>query len=159
MNMTKNIVVPFLFFCVTAGFSQDGLQYGGSAEDAKALNELNEQHAKAFATGDSRILSDKILADDYILISNSGKIYRKGEVVNQVASSKTSAQSIASHSVENVKIRFVSPDVAMVYARVKFKLKNGTIASETQYNDIYAKRNGVWVCVSGNNTSVGPSSK
>jgi Domain of unknown function (DUF4440) len=152
--MKKIIIVVLAFFSAGIVFSQDADKYGATPVDIKALQELNEQHANAFATGNSAILNDKILADDFILISNNGKVYRKPEVIQQVVDSKASVQNIVSHTLENVIIRFVAPGVSMVHARIKFKMKDGTITNGVQYNDIYAMRNGRWICVSGNNTPV-----
>lgn len=159
MITMKKIIVALFILSGLPAFAQDTFRHGGSAEDVKILQELNEQHAKAFATANSGILNDRILADDFILIDSDGGIYRKQTVVERVAASRAAAANIISHHVENVVIRFVSSDVAMVHARAKFKMKDGTETGGTQYNDIYARRNGQWVCVSGNNAAVAPTAK
>lgn len=129
-------------------------QIAGSPEDIKTLHQLNKEHANAFATGNSEVLANKILSEDFILIATDGNIYRKKEVIQQVVNSKSEVKNIASHELEDVIVRFVASDVAMVHAVVKFKYKDGKNSSAVRYNDIYAKRNGKWECVSGNNSPV-----
>jgi Domain of unknown function (DUF4440) len=133
---------------------QNTFPYGGSPDDQKTLRDLNNQHAAAFANGDRAILQNKILAEDFMLIASNGQLQKKQEVLYEVDASAALTKNIASHALENVIIRFVAPDVAMVHARIKFTMKDGTVTPGIQYNDIYAKRSGQWVCVSGNNSPV-----
>lgn len=123
----------------------------GSENEIKILEELNTQHAKAFFESKPEILTS-ILADDYILLSENGSLYSKSEVLNQLKSTPKSSV-LASYSIENLQIRFVSTDIAMIHAAAISHLKNGTMRG-VQYNDIYINRNGKWLCVSGNNTPI-----
>lgn len=123
----------------------------GSEEDKKILTEINARHAEAFATSKSELLED-ILAEDFILLQTNGLLYKRNEVLEQVkVSAKSNPQN--RYSIENLFIRFIAPDVAMIHAAFVSTAKDGS-QSGIQYNDIYVKRNNTWVCVSGNNTSI-----
>lgn len=123
----------------------------GTEADRDELKQLNAKHAEAFARSKSELLKD-VLADDYTLLESNGMLYKKTEVLEQV---KTSAKgnTIENFKIENLVIRFVAADVAMIHAAIVMELKGGT-ARGTQYNDIYVKRGGKWVCVAGNNASI-----
>lgn len=123
----------------------------GTDKDKKELKELNDKRAEAFAHSKSELL-ENILSDDFTLLAGNGLLYKKKEVLEQVkAAAKT---NITDHyNIENMFIRFVAPDVAMVHAAMVITRKDGT-QSGTQYNDIYVKRENNWVCVSGNNTPI-----
>jgi hypothetical protein len=124
----------------------------GSEEDKKVLTEINARHAEAFATSKSELL-ENILAEDFILLQTNGLLYKRNEVLEQVkASAKSNPQN--KYSIENLFIRFVAHDVAMVHAAFVSTNKEDGMQSGIQYNDIYVKRNKAWVCVSGNNTSI-----
>lgn len=152
--MKTVILVLSLILCSTICHGQNAFAHGGSPDDLKTLRELNNQHAAAFANGDRAILQNKILAEDFMLIASNGNLQGKEEILDDVDASMAYTQNIFSHALENVIIRFVAPDVAMVHARITFTMRDGTITTGIQYNDIYAKRNGQWVCVSGNNSPV-----
>lgn len=124
----------------------------GTEEDKDVLKQLNARHAEAFARSKSELLKD-VLADDYTLLESNGMLYKKHEVLEQVRSS-AKGNAIENYKIENLTIRFVAPEVAMIHAAIVMEIKGGG-ARGTQYNDIYVKRGGKWVCVSGNNVSIG----
>lgn len=124
--------------------------YKGSETDIKKLTELNRQHVEAFMQAKPDVL-DKILADDFILLSSNGQLYEKQAVLAKLKS--TTNSNLASYSIENLQIRFVAKDIAMIHAAMIEQMKDGS-KTATQYNDVYIKRNDNWVCVSGNNTSI-----
>jgi Domain of unknown function (DUF4440) len=55
---------------------------------------------------------------------------------------------------DNTQILFITDSVATVLSRPPYYGKNSTGESVTQYNDVYVKRNGNWICVSANITAV-----
>lgn len=123
----------------------------GSEMDRRKLTELNAKHAEAFMRSKVELVKD-IFADDYILLSSNGLLYKKLEVLNQIIGS-ADKNMIETYSIENLNIRFVASDVAMIHAAAVMKLKNGKTRA-VQYNDIYVNRAGTWVCVSGNDTLI-----
>ena len=125
--------------------------FAGSESDKKILTELNSMHAEAFLRSKSELV-ENILADDFILLSSNGQLYKKQDVLRQIKES-VSSNSIDTYRVENLTIRFVAPDVSMVHAAVVMQMKDGKTTA-IQYNDVYVKRENKWVCVSGNNTLI-----
>jgi hypothetical protein len=123
----------------------------GSETDHKKLTEINKIHAEAFMNSKPELL-ENILAEDFILLSSNGQLYEKPAILNMLKSS-TPNSNLASYSIENLQIRFVANDIAMVHAALIEKLKDGSMKG-TQYNDVYIKRGENWVCVSGNNTPI-----
>ena len=125
--------------------------YNGSEDDKRALEELNSKHAEAFARSKSELV-ENILANDYTLQEANGLLYKKQEVLNRIRN-QAKNNILESYSIENMSIRFVAADIAMIYAVFAGKMKSGN-TSAIQYNDIYVKRENKWVCVSGNNASI-----
>jgi hypothetical protein len=125
--------------------------HSGSENDKSILTELNAKHAEAFQQSKSELL-ENILADDFILLSSNGRLYKKKEVLTQIKTQRKN-NSVDAYSIENLNIRFVASDVAMIHAAIVTRLKDGKTTA-IQCNDIYAKRGDRWVCVSGNNTPI-----
>jgi hypothetical protein len=125
--------------------------YPVPASDRSILTELNAQHAEAFLKCKPEQVRD-ILADDFILLASNGLLSNKTEVLQQIERNK-SGNTIASYQIENLVIRLIAPEVAMVQAAVISTRRDGRTWG-VQYNDIYVKRENRWLCVSGNNTPI-----
>jgi hypothetical protein len=123
----------------------------GKEADKNVLKELNARLAEALLRS-KRELAENILADDFTLLASNGLLYKKREVLEQIRNTAKS-NSTDTYSIENLSIRFVAHDVAMIHAAIVTRFKDGTVAG-TQYNDIYVKREDRWVCVSANNTPI-----
>jgi hypothetical protein len=54
----------------------------------------------------------------------------------------------------NTQIQFITDSAAMILSRPPYRGKNSSSESLSQYNDIYVKRNGNWICVSASITAV-----
>lgn len=125
--------------------------YIGTENDKNILKELNAKYAEAFARSKSEMV-ENILAEDFTLQASNGQLYKKQDMFDQIRN-QAKNNNIDTYSIENLGIRFVASDIAMIYAIFVAKQKDGK-STATQYNDIYVKRQGNWVCVSGNNTPV-----
>lgn len=123
--------------------------HAGTTNDKNELERLNTTHAEAFAQSKPEILKE-ILAEDYMLLAATGILYKKRDVLQQL---QNNASTIAHYRIENLNIRFVAVDIAMIHAVFVSTFRDGK-TSAIQYNDIYVKREGKWVCVSGNNTYI-----
>lgn len=121
----------------------------GSAKDIEILENLNQKHAEAFMTANPALLKD-VLADDFILLASNGQLYEKEVVLKNLVGR---SNKIESYKIENQQIRFVADDVAMIHAVLITGNQDNT-KTGVQYNDIYVKRDGKWICVSGNNTLI-----
>lgn len=154
-NMTKP-GDPALVFTKVPPPPQLISHHPGTEQDRIALTELNARHAEAFARSKSELL-EEILAEDFTLLESNGLLRKKQEVIEEVTG-QIKNNTIGTYSIENLTIRFVAPDVAMVHAAMIMKSKDGRTRG-TQYNDIYVKRKSKWVCVSGNNVPIGSPAK
>jgi hypothetical protein len=125
--------------------------FSGSEADRNVLKELNAKHAEAFLRSKSELV-ENVLADDFVLLAANGMLYKKPQVLDQIRGSAKN-NNVDTYNIENLSIRFVAADVAMLHAAVVTKRNDGKTTG-LQYNDIYVKRDGNWVCVSGNNTPI-----
>jgi hypothetical protein len=55
---------------------------------------------------------------------------------------------------DEVQIRFISNDAALVFAKPPYLGINDKQESLSRYNDVYVRRNGAWICVSANITNI-----
>ena len=123
----------------------------GTPEDKNILKELNRKYARAFLTGKFELV-ENILADDFTMIASNGSLYRKPELGTRMEEwAKRNAMD--NYKIENVAIRFVASNVAMIHAAAIITNTENK-SSGLQYNDIYVKRDGRWLCVSGNSTPI-----
>jgi ketosteroid isomerase-like protein len=125
--------------------------HAGTQKDKTILKELNAKHAEAFMRSKPD-LAESIFSDDYVLLASNGLLYTKTDVVRQIKDG-ANQNNVDSYSIENVNIRFVASDVAMIHAVAVIKLKDGKIRA-LQYNDLYVYRDSFWKCVSGNDTPI-----
>src|SRR5712691_7873403 len=59
-----------------------------AADDEKAVAALDSQYQAAVAKNDAAGM-DRILADDFILVTGKGKVYTKADLLNEARSGKT----------------------------------------------------------------------
>jgi ketosteroid isomerase-like protein len=60
----------------------------GVGEDEKAVAALDTQYQAAVAKNDAAVM-DRILADDFILVTGKGKIFTKSDLLNEARGGKT----------------------------------------------------------------------
>ena len=60
----------------------------GAAEDEKAVAALDTQYQAAVAKNDAATM-DRILADDFILVTGKGKVFTKSDLLNEARGGKT----------------------------------------------------------------------
>lgn len=122
--------------------------YNGSEQDVKALHELNQKHAAIFLGAKPEYTGD-VLAHDFILLATNGNFYRK-PAVTVLAQQRATVKNVYSYEFENLQIRFAAADIAMIQAVLVATCKDA-VKYTVQYNDVYVKRGGKWVCVFGYN--------
>jgi hypothetical protein len=126
--------------------------YPGSLEDVATLKELNAMLAEGFIYSKPALLK-KVLTDDFLLLTPNGLLHRRPAVLESMTSSRKGAGGIASYTINNLAIRFVTSDVAMLHGVAVTRYDDGQVTG-IQYNDIFVSRGGSWVCVSANNTLI-----
>jgi ketosteroid isomerase-like protein len=88
----------------------------GTAEDEKAVAALDTQYQAAVAKNDAATM-DRILADDFILVTGKGKVYTKADLLKEARDAKTTYDR---QDDTDQKVR-VYGDTAVVTARLRAK--------------------------------------
>ena len=88
----------------------------------------------------------ELLADDFLCSLPDGSIIDRGAFLEQAARPPTVTNLV----VDDVNVRLLG-DVAIVHARTKFNLPDGTPGSG-RYTDVWARRSGRWVAVAAHVT-------
>jgi uncharacterized protein (TIGR02246 family) len=125
----------------------------GQAGDMETIKKLNEDWFHSIQIKDSSILSN-ILADDFVMVNAGGATKNKHDNLMTVVSPGI---EIISSRFDSVKVRLITPDVAILSAWASFSMKeNGkTTNGKNCYQDIYMKRKNKWVAVSAHVTWLG----
>jgi ketosteroid isomerase-like protein len=95
---------------------------------------------------------DKMLADDYVGTSATGKVFTKAQLLEEVKSSK---ENIISFVDEEVKVR-VYGNAAVITARTtaKVRVEGKEVTYLGRYTDTWIKLGGQWKCVAGHNSEI-----
>lgn len=108
--------------------------------DRESLQALNDDYIASVQAGDVKRFSE-ILSDDFLNSNPDGSIVDKAAFLNQIAP-PVKIQKLACHDVD---IRIMG-DFAIIHARTTYELLDGR-PGRGRYTDIYAKRDGRWLCV------------
>lgn len=108
--------------------------------DRETLEELNREYIAAVQNGDVKRFAE-ILSDDFLNTSPDGSLVDKPGFLKQIAP-PAKVRDLACHDV-NVR---VMGDFAIIHARTSYTLTDGR-AGNGRYTDVWARRNGRWLCV------------
>ena len=116
-----------------------------SRSDLDTLTQLNADYIASVQGGNMRRF-DEILADDFLCSNPDGTLIDRTAFLRQTAQ-PVKIRNLATHDV-NVRIM---GDFAIIHARTTYTLPNGSDGSG-RYTDVWARRNGRWLCVSAHVT-------
>ena len=118
----------------------------GVAEDEKAVAALDTQYQAAVAKNDAAVM-DRILADDFILVTGKGKVFTKADLLSEARGGKTVYER--QDDIEQ-KVR-VYGDTAVVTAllRVKGITEGKPFEYKLWFSDTYARTPSGWRYVFG----------
>jgi hypothetical protein len=121
------------------------------AGDAEEVRRLDSELAVATWTGDA-LWFDRNLSDDYTLVTPTGSIRTKRDVMNELG---TPGLKMDPFDPLDVQLRLYG-DTAVVTGRMlqRFLLGRVHYANDLRYTDVYVKRKGRWVLVSGHTSNV-----
>ena len=108
--------------------------------DLKILTALNDDYIASVQNSDVKRF-DEILADDFLNTSPDGSLLDRAGFLKQIAP-KARISNLACHDV-NVR---VMGEFAIIHARTTYTLPDGR-QGNGRYTDIWAKRDGKWLCV------------
>jgi hypothetical protein len=121
------------------------------ADDADEIRRLDKEISVATWAGDPVWFATN-LADDYMLITPSGGIKTKTDVIRELA---TPGLKMDPFEPAEVQVRMYT-DSAVVTGRMlqRFTLGGIRYANDLRYTDMYVKRKGKWVLVSAHVSAV-----
>ena len=109
------------------------------------LNRLNDDYIRSVQMSDVRRF-DEILADDFLNSNPDGSLVDRAGFLERIAR----PAGIANLRAEDVRIRVLG-DFAIIHARTTYTLPDGRAAAG-RYTDIWARRDGKWLCVAAHVT-------
>lgn len=121
------------------------------ADDLDDVRRLGREMTVATWTGDAVWFAEN-LADDYVLITPSGAISTKQDVIRELS---TPGLKMDPYEPTEVEIR-VYGDAAVVTGRMlqRFTLGRVRYANDLRFTEVYVKRKGRWLLVSGHTSAV-----
>jgi ketosteroid isomerase-like protein len=113
--------------------------------DTNTLQQLNQNFCRSVERSDVRWF-DEILADDFLNSNPDCSLVDRAEFLEQIARPATISQ-LEPH---DVRIRILG-EIAIIHARTTFKKADGR-AGAGRYTDVWARRQGQWLCISAHVT-------
>jgi ketosteroid isomerase-like protein len=113
--------------------------------DLDILQELNSGYIESVQRSDVRWF-EKHLAEDFLNSNPDGSLVDRAGFLGQIAR----PAAISGLGVSDVRIRILG-DVAIIHARTNYNRADGQAAAG-RYTDIWARRQGRWLCVAAHVT-------
>ncbi len=115
-------------------------------DDQKAVAALDTEYQAAVKRNDAATMA-RILADDFVLVTGSGKTFTKSELLNDARSGATSYQ----HNDEDAQMVRVWSDVAVVTAKLweQFTTNGKSFDRKFWFSDTYVRTPAGWKYVFG----------
>ena len=140
--MKKSVLAMLLFstsLCLASGPARRN-----DPGDIAAIKQLGTDMGDAMVAVDIDKL-DRIYADDWAIVSSSGKVVTKQDLLTRF---KSGSDKLISYELGPIAVQ-VLDDIAVAHGTVKEKrLRNGKdVSGEGVYMDYLEKRSGKWVVV------------
>jgi len=121
------------------------------ADDVEELRRLDKEITVATWTADPLWFETNV-ADDYVLIAPNGTSRGKRDIIRELS---TPGLKMEPYDPKEVEIRMYG-DAAVVTGRMlqRFTLGNVRYANDLRYTDVWVKRKGRWILVSGHTSNV-----
>jgi len=113
--------------------------------EVETLQQLNRDYITSVQTSDVRRF-EEILAEDFLCSNPDGSLIDRAAFLIQTARPVT----ISNLEASDVVVRILG-DVALIHARTTYTLADGR-AGAGRYTDVWARRQGRWLCVSAHVT-------
>ncbi|MCE7072922.1 nuclear transport factor 2 family protein [Dyadobacter sp. CY327] len=141
MKKSINIILCLSLLSATPVFAQ--------GDDSALIKQLNTQWLQSYPKRDTAAVS-KILADDFIMISQTGKKLSKNDVIKDLL---TPDRQIINVAIDSMDLQIVN-NVGLLTAYTSFVLrdKEKILKGKNVYSDVYIKRKGTWVAINGHET-------
>lgn len=106
----------------------------------QTLSKLNQDYITSVSRSDVRRF-EELLSDDFLNTNADGTLVDREQFLSQIAKPLT----VSDFNCEDVRIR-VMGDFAIIHARTTYRKADGQPGAG-RYTDMWALRDGRWVCV------------
>lgn len=113
--------------------------------DIDTLQQLNRDYIRSVQMSDVRRF-DEILAEDFLNSNPDGSLVDRAGFLAQIARPAV----ISNLEAHEVRVRIMG-DIAIIHARTTYNKPDG-LAGAGRYTDVWARRQGQWLCVSAHVT-------
>jgi uncharacterized protein (TIGR02246 family) len=129
-------------------------QSAQASGDQSAILELEQRLAAAWVSGD-RAFIEGLLADDWTVIDQSGRVLTKRQVVDEAFAS--AERRIESMAVDEVQVRLLG-DVAVATGRTRAtgSYRGQQATATLRFTDVWVLREGRWQIVASQGTTIAP---
>ena len=111
-----------------------------SSAHVEALRKLNQDYIDSVSKSDVRRF-EQLLAEDFLNSNPDGSLVDRAGFLAQIAR----PMAVSNFQCEDVRIRVLG-DFAIIHARTTYRKADGQ-AGAGRYTDIWALREGRWLCV------------
>src|SRR5712691_2036485 len=123
----------------------DTVRVGTRAHDLDTLQQVNLDYIRSVRVSDVRWF-DENLSEDFLNSNPDGSLVDRAGFLAQIARQG----AVANLECEDVRIRILG-EVAIIHARTTYTKPDGE-AGRGRYTDIWAHRQGRWLCVAAHVT-------
>lgn len=133
---------------MTAGLAPSATASPGTAEDEKAVADLDTQYQAAVAKNDAATM-DRILADDFVLVTGRGKTFGKSDLLAEARKASTVYEK--QEEVGGTQKVRVWGDTAVVTALlwIRGHREGRTVDYKLWFSDTYVRTKSGWKYVFG----------
>ena len=138
-------VARILALCALAALSMNHTQ-ASAADDEKAVAGLDTEYQAAVKRNDATTM-DRILADDFVLVTGSGKVYNKADLLAEARSGRV----VYEHQEDTAQTVRIWGDTAVVTAKLWEKGTDSGKAFDytVWFSDTYVRTSTGWRYVFG----------
>ncbi|HUP94568.1 MAG TPA: nuclear transport factor 2 family protein [Burkholderiales bacterium] len=121
------------------------VQSSSAADDLADLQQLNSSYIRSVQLSDVRWF-DENLTDDFLNSNPDGSLVDRAGFLAQIAR----PCGLSNLAAEDVRIRILG-EIAIIHGRTVYQ-KAGGQPGAGRYTDVYARREGSWLCVAAHVT-------
>jgi len=121
------------------------MQAATLANDIEILEKLNAGYMRSVQISDVRWFEEN-LDEDFLNSNPDGSLVDRAGFLEQIARPAT----ISNFAASDVRIRIMG-DIAIIHGRTTYSKADGQLAAG-RYTDIWARRDGRWLCVAAHVT-------
>jgi hypothetical protein len=139
------LILPLLLIAASLARAQAA---GGRAADSAYISQGESEWAESMTKHNASAL-DRILADDFIEVGETGELFSKAEAV------RFEPSDLVSNQVDSLRIRFYG-DVAIAFGGEAWTKKDGS-TGRNLWTDTWVRRQGKWQIVASAGQAVIPT--